>query len=75
MKARVLGGVQVVLRMGHEPQNGAGAIGESGDMMVLMWSLFLLNAVFGYWRWHMGAKRAAARNKRENKGETACDAA
>jgi nicotinamide mononucleotide transporter len=28
---------------------------ESGGLMILMWSLFLLNAVFGFWRWHMGA--------------------
>lgn len=28
--------------------------GEAGDLMVLMWSLFLLNSLFGYWRWHMG---------------------
>lgn len=31
--------------------------GESGDMMVLMWTLFLLNSLFGYWRWHVGAKQ------------------
>ena len=49
--------------------------GESGDLMVLMWSLFLLNAVFGYWRWHMGAKRARVRNVRQNEGEAICDAA
>ncbi|MDP1561090.1 MAG: nicotinamide riboside transporter PnuC [Pirellulaceae bacterium] len=30
--------------------------GEAGDTMVLMWSLFLLNSLYGYWRWHMGAK-------------------
>jgi len=32
--------------------------GESGNLMVLMWSVYLLNAVFGYWRWHVGAKKA-----------------
>lgn len=32
--------------------------GEAGDLMILMWSLFLLNALFGCWRWHSGAKRA-----------------
>ncbi|MDD5706924.1 MAG: nicotinamide riboside transporter PnuC, partial [Kiritimatiellae bacterium] len=32
--------------------------GNAGDMMVLMWSVFLINAVFGYWRWHVGATRA-----------------
>lgn len=49
--------------------------GEAGDIMVLMWSLFLLNALFGYWRWHIGAKRAAVVNARQNIGETTCDAA
>jgi nicotinamide mononucleotide transporter len=33
--------------------------GEAGDLMILMWSLFLLNALFGYWRWHIGAKKVA----------------
>jgi nicotinamide mononucleotide transporter len=28
---------------------------ESGGLMILMWSLFLLNAIFGSWRWHRGA--------------------
>lgn len=32
--------------------------GESGGLMVLMWTLFLLNAIFGYWRWHIGTKQA-----------------
>ncbi|MBK8011963.1 MAG: nicotinamide mononucleotide transporter [Deltaproteobacteria bacterium] len=49
--------------------------GESSDLMVLMWSLFLLNALFGYWRWHQGTKRAAAFQKNpENTAERACDA-
>ncbi len=30
--------------------------GEASDLMVLMWSLFLINALFGYWRWHQGAQ-------------------
>lgn len=30
--------------------------GTAGDLMVLMWSLFLLNALFGYWRWDVGTK-------------------
>ena len=30
--------------------------GAAGDLMILMWSLFLLNALFGYWRWHVGTK-------------------
>ena len=34
---------------------------ESGGLMMLMWSLFLLNAVFGFWRWHMGAKEQESR--------------
>ena len=33
---------------------------ESGSLMILMWSLFLLNAVFGFWRWHTGAKWQAS---------------
>ena len=33
--------------------------GNAGDLMILMWSLFLLNAIFGYWRWHVGAKEPA----------------
>lgn len=49
--------------------------GESGDMMVLMRSLFLLNALFGYCRWHMGAKRATVLNERQNAGEVTCDEA
>lgn len=32
--------------------------GSAGDLMILMWSLFLLNALFGYWRWHIGTKGA-----------------
>jgi nicotinamide mononucleotide transporter len=31
--------------------------GAAGDLMVLMWSLYLVNAVFGAWRWHLGAKQ------------------
>lgn len=31
---------------------------EAGGLMALMWSLFLLNAVFGLWRWHAGAAQA-----------------
>lgn len=43
------------------------ADGNAGDMMVLMWSLFLLNAMFGYWRWHKGAKISSF-SKAENIG-------
>jgi nicotinamide mononucleotide transporter len=32
--------------------------GEAGDLMVLMWTLFLLNAIFGAWRWHRGVEKA-----------------
>ncbi|MDZ7618479.1 MAG: nicotinamide riboside transporter PnuC [Patescibacteria group bacterium] len=46
---------------------------ESGDLMVLMWSLFLINAVFGYWRWHMGTKEASV-NARHREGEVTCAA-
>lgn len=49
--------------------------GEAGDLMVLMWSLFLLNAIFGYWRWHMGAKETSVVGGRLDAGETICDAA
>ncbi|WP_339137339.1 MAG: nicotinamide riboside transporter PnuC [Candidatus Electrothrix sp. GW3-4] len=47
--------------------------GESGDMMVLMWSLFLLNALFGSWRWHMGAKKATELKEEQDTGEATCD--
>ena len=33
--------------------------GNAGDMMILMWSLFFLNSIFGYWRWHVGAQSLA----------------
>jgi nicotinamide mononucleotide transporter len=48
---------------------------ESGDLMVLMWSLYLVNALFGYWRWHKGAKKTTVVNTHQNVGVTACDAA
>lgn len=35
--------------------------GVAGDAMVVMWTLFLANSVFGYWRWSLGA----AANHRE----------
>lgn len=49
--------------------------GNAGDIMVLMWSLFLGNAVFGYWRWHIGAKRAALVGSDQVAGGAACDVA
>lgn len=48
--------------------------GEAGDLMVLMWSLFLLNALFGYWRWHVGAKGATPPNASINSKARTCDA-
>ncbi len=49
--------------------------GEAGDLMVLMWSLFLVNALFGSWRWHVGATRTTAGGERLKAEELACDAA
>jgi nicotinamide mononucleotide transporter len=31
--------------------------GAAGDLMVLMWSLYLLNSLFGFWRWHIGEQQ------------------
>lgn len=47
----------------------------AGDLMILMWSLFLLNAMFGYWRWHMGAKKSDMVAERLNYGEPTCNVA
>lgn len=45
--------------------------GAAGDLMILMWSLFLLNALFGCWRWHAGTKSAREAEPRGSaKGET-----
>ena len=49
--------------------------GAAGDLMILMWSLFLLNALFGYWRWHMGSKRAIPANHSLNIEAETCDVA
>lgn len=50
--------------------------GPSGDLMILMWSLFLLNALFGYWRWHTGANSPRDRSSRlKAEEEGACGAA
>ncbi|MEE4250877.1 MAG: nicotinamide riboside transporter PnuC [Alcanivoracaceae bacterium] len=49
--------------------------GEAGDMMVLMWSLFLVNAIFGYWRWHTGSKQSFSNGSSLTDGQAACDAA
>ncbi|MBF0245788.1 MAG: nicotinamide mononucleotide transporter [Planctomycetes bacterium] len=49
--------------------------GTAGDLMILMWSLFLLNALFGCWRWHVGTKSPRVPVPCVNaEGET-CDAA
>ena len=48
--------------------------GIAGDLMILMWSLFLLNALFGYWRWHVGAKRSMLANSGVNTKAATCDA-
>ncbi len=31
--------------------------GVAGDLMILMWSLYLANSIFGYWRWSKGIKK------------------
>jgi len=48
--------------------------GAAGDLMILMWSLFLLNALFGYWRWHMGTKRSEETSLSANTVVKTCDA-
>lgn len=48
--------------------------GAAGDLMILMWSLFFLNSLFGYWRWHMGTKRAAPPQPFVNTEAGTCDA-
>lgn len=47
--------------------------GESSDLMILMWSLFLINAIFGYWRWHVGATKAAVVDECQISSESICD--
>lgn len=47
--------------------------GAAGDLMILMWALFLANALFGYWRWHMGAKNTMPDNLRMNTQVGTCD--
>jgi nicotinamide mononucleotide transporter len=48
--------------------------GAAGDLMILMWSLFLMNALFGYWRWHVGTKKARLANPYESVEAGTCDA-
>jgi nicotinamide mononucleotide transporter len=47
--------------------------GVAGDLMILMWSLFLLNSLFGYWRWHIGTKEAISANPCVNTEVGTCD--
>jgi nicotinamide mononucleotide transporter len=47
--------------------------GQASDLMVLMWSIFLVNALFGYWRWHTGAKQAALANALLISRRATCD--
>ncbi|MBP1467459.1 nicotinamide mononucleotide transporter [Candidatus Chloroploca sp. M-50] len=47
--------------------------GAAGDLMIMMWSLFLLNALFGSWRWHMGAKSAMPAKAGVNTEVGTCD--
>jgi len=49
--------------------------GESGELMVMMWLIFLLNAVFGCWRWHTGSKKAVMGGCGFFKRRSPCDAA
>ena len=49
--------------------------GAAADLMVLMWSLFLLNALFGYWRWHVGTKIAQKENPCPSREAESCDVA
>ncbi|MBI1337712.1 MAG: nicotinamide riboside transporter PnuC [Phycisphaera sp.] len=48
--------------------------GAAGDLMILMWSLFLINALFGYWRWHIGTKKAESTFPCVNEGVEICNA-
>lgn len=49
--------------------------GAAGDLMILMWSLFLLNSLFGYWRWHVGTKGLRVANPSVNAEGGTCDVA
>lgn len=46
--------------------------GAAGDLMVLMWTMFLLNAIFGYWRWHSGAKESDGALESKGTQEVPC---
>ena len=43
--------------------------------MILMWSLFLLNALYGCWRWHVGTKMARVAGSCQNTKVELCDVA
>ena len=47
----------------------------TGDLMILMWSLFLLNSLFGYWRWDVGPKGVRVTNPSVNAEGGTCDVA
>ena len=49
--------------------------GEAGDLMIVMWSLFLLNSLFGYWRWHTDTKVARKLSPCINAEVGTCDVA
>lgn len=49
------------------------AEGQAGDLMVVMWSLFLCNAIFGYWRWHRGSVGGLTTHEPLGKRQAACD--
>jgi nicotinamide mononucleotide transporter len=44
----------------------------AGDLMILMWSLFLLNALFGCWRWHTGCEQGKKASACAGAGKDAC---
>lgn len=31
--------------------------GFAGDLMVLMWGIYLINSIYGYWKWDKGSKK------------------
>jgi nicotinamide mononucleotide transporter len=47
--------------------------GAAGDLMIMMWSLFLLNALFGYWRWHVGTEGERVAHPCVNAEVETCD--
>lgn len=49
--------------------------GDAGVLMLLMWCLFLVNAIFGYWRWHMGSRQGSVAENTPVSGHAACGAA